>query len=325
MESTVPFVCRSGTVPSYYPCQMKVQASISDRYWWYTRFQDVVARDECGTTFTPGNSVGMHMVYLKAKRDFFNDGDGYILLEFPRIRTSYSRIWNNYKIPDIVQVRTHDRDRPVRKCCSSGDPHLTSFDNTYFHVYSPGEFIFYKHKYLPYEIQTRLTRCGSVACNCGIAVRAGDDIIIIDKCQSVSILTVYYRWGRQYYYYRRYSILNIEVKAIGQMTPGFKLIRMYSGTMYKIHLPTGAYVEVYTYQYSSYINICFSPAADDYGWIGGGLCGSYDNDDGNDFLHGPFGASTNIYSNTRPTYYSYWGSIPTAFSDSWRWVHRLYL
>ena len=29
----------------------------------------------------------------------------------------------------------------------------------------------------------RLEICGGVSCNCGVAVRVGDDVVVIDKCR----------------------------------------------------------------------------------------------------------------------------------------------
>ena len=35
-----------------------------------------------------------------------------------------------------------------------------------------------------FQVNTRLERCGqTVSCNCAVAVKAGDDVIVVDRCQ----------------------------------------------------------------------------------------------------------------------------------------------
>nr|XP_006811635.1 PREDICTED: von Willebrand factor D and EGF domain-containing protein-like [Saccoglossus kowalevskii] len=176
----------------------------------------------------------------------------------------------------------------------------------------PGEYIFYKHETQPYEVQTRLAPCGSVACNCGVAVRVDDDVIVVDRCKVKKELIVYYWRGQQYSYYRDISTLTIEIFVNGEMTPGFRLIRENSGNTYKIHLPTGASIEIQ----GTYIGfgVYFAPAPDDYGIISGGFCGSCDSDKSNDLLKGPFGSSTTSYAT--PTN-SFWDGLHE-LSESWR-------
>ncbi|XP_077990883.1 von Willebrand factor D and EGF domain-containing protein-like [Glandiceps talaboti] len=302
LNPTVPFLCAG--------CQVQIPLTVTDRTGRYGKYVDVVVGGECGVTMTTDKPYGPFTVSVKARRDFFNDGDGTVYLDFLPIESSgKTKLWNGYKIPVVIPIKTYDRDRNSRKCSGTGDPHYTTFDGMYFHVYLPGEYIFYRHMFLPYEVQTRLTACGRVACNCGVAARAEDDVIIVDRCRRVTEQVVYYINGRRYSYPRSYGKLVIKVIVNGEMTPGFRIVKEDSGRAYKIYFPTGAYVEI---QGTYYLNVYFSSGSDDYGWENIGLCGSFDSDSSNDLLHGPVGAPSKKHSPARRS------SVPHDFATTWR-------
>ncbi|XP_070556411.1 von Willebrand factor D and EGF domain-containing protein-like [Ptychodera flava] len=252
---TVPLLCTPN-------CEVKIPVTVTQRSGQFGSYVDVVVQQECGTTMTSDKPNGPFAVQVKAKRDFFSDGDGEVYLDFLPIRTQEAALWNDYNIKKTV------------------------------------------------VIQTRLTPCGSVACNCGVAARAGDDIIIVDRCRTTHAWVVNYDWqGQQYSYWREYRPLVIKIIVNGALTPGFRLVRENSGRIYKIYFPTGAYLEI---QGTDFLNLYLSSGSDDFGWENLGLCGSYDNNYSNDLLHGPVGASPKVYSPTRR-----WGTVHD-FSNSWR-------
>ncbi|XP_077865016.1 von Willebrand factor D and EGF domain-containing protein-like [Saccoglossus kowalevskii] len=306
LELTIPFMCDSFNNNNA-PCQVEIPITVSKRTD-FGSYVDAVIQDQCAAILTTDNADGPVTVRVKATRDFFSDGDGEVYLSFLPIETTNSKLWNGYAITDTITIRTYDRDRSSRKCCGNGDPHYSTFDGKHFDVYKPGEYVYYRHEFLPYEIQTRLTQCGSVACTCGLVVRANDDVIIVDRCKvQEEEVVVYYRNGERYSYYRTYSKLTIKIIQNGDMTPGFRLVRTNSGYNYQVHFPNGAFVEA---SGGYYLDICLSPASDDYGWLNGGLCGSYDGNYANDFLKGPFNSANREYLPAR--------SNAHEFSDTWR-------
>ncbi|XP_077864331.1 von Willebrand factor D and EGF domain-containing protein-like [Saccoglossus kowalevskii] len=241
LESTVPLLC----VDDVTDCELVIPVMATNRVGtYYGEYPEIVIKEDCGIRINPSNTVdgASFSLTVKARRDFFKDGNGTIVV--------------------------HDRDSIRRKCSSGGDPHYYTCDGIFYNVYMPGEYIFYKHETMPYEIQTRLSACGSVACNCGVAVRVEDDIIIVDRCNIEEELVSYFWAGRKYEYYRSTSKLLIEVLVTGDLTEGFRLISKNSGHTHVILLPTGAYIEILG---SYFLDIFYSPATEDYGFENAGL------------------------------------------------------
>ncbi|XP_061196777.1 uncharacterized protein LOC133205052 [Saccostrea echinata] len=109
-------------------------------------------------------------------------------------------IWENISIPEI-KVFVFDSDSLVARmlCTSYNDPHLTTFDGKQWDNQRPGEFIMYKHKYLPYSVNVLFSSCvaGYATCNCGVAIRSNFSLYVVRTCAQVSfreteLLTVPY-------------------------------------------------------------------------------------------------------------------------------------
>ncbi|XP_056011980.1 von Willebrand factor D and EGF domain-containing protein-like isoform X2 [Ostrea edulis] len=109
-------------------------------------------------------------------------------------------IWKNISIPEIkVSVVDSDVSVAGMLCTSYNDPHMTTFDGEQWDNHLPGEFVLYKHKYLPYSVNVLFSSCvaGSATCNCGVSVRSNYSLYVVRTCAQVSftqteLLTVPY-------------------------------------------------------------------------------------------------------------------------------------
>merc|ERR1712030_46648 len=90
--------------------------------------------------------------------------------------------WYEPTSPSTVQVTTGSVS--AGQCTSSGDPHLRTFDNTFFNHYYVGDYTLVKSTARRFEVHVRTHRCARVSCNCGVAVREGDDVLVIDMCRN---------------------------------------------------------------------------------------------------------------------------------------------
>lgn len=62
---------------------------------------------------------------------------------------------------------------------------------------------------------------GRASCNCAVAVRAGDDVIIIDKCGPEATTDQFYP-------------MTVKMFLRGSLTPGLRILSQYEGREYKV-------------------------------------------------------------------------------------------
>ncbi|RUS80662.1 hypothetical protein EGW08_011566, partial [Elysia chlorotica] len=179
-----------------------------------------------------------------------------------------------------VQLTIVDKDNGAL-CSSVTDPHITTFDGRLFHNFLEGEFILYKHQTLPYEVRSFYRRCADItdvndpeaSCNCAVAIRAGDDVVIFDKCgpTGTNVQTFY--------------PMTAHMFRKGILTPGFRVISKYEGRQYKVIFPSGLIVFVASTPFDDLqiLNIWIKPSPTDLGHTEG-LCGPYDLDPSNDLM-----------------------------------------
>ncbi|XP_060606305.1 uncharacterized protein LOC132758628 [Ruditapes philippinarum] len=126
------------------------------------------------------SETGQYGVYGHFKVHLFHGEQSYM-----------NKIWHKrYKLPIINVEVFPEEDRSWRKtiCGARNDPHMQTFDNTkYEHHEEEGEYILYRHKtFKNVEIQHKIASCvgrsSHAKCNCGLAVRAGSDIYVINVC-----------------------------------------------------------------------------------------------------------------------------------------------
>lgn len=95
----------------------------------------------------------------------------------------------------------------------------------YFNNFFEGEFVLYRHKTLPYAVHTFYRRCnGRASCNCAVAVKAGDDVLLVDKCGPAESST-----GGFY-------PITVKLFRNGILTPGFQILSYYEGRKIKVGL-----------------------------------------------------------------------------------------
>ncbi|CAH1238490.1 FBN1 [Branchiostoma lanceolatum] len=275
LTSTVPFVCEGGA-------QRAGQCYVDVPLTFDRNHDDVSVAEGCHVRFDAGDwSDTEHRVkgeaVLVAVRDGQQDGDKYMGVSFGQI--SHAPV--AYNVPHIlhgytpqvnVQVRTVDSLEAT--CTYAGDPHGVSFDELtgawrkQIHVIIPGEFIMYRSTRpgRNFEVHSRLKTCGrgrfrnKVSCNCGVAVREDNDVVIVDYCSRNSPIVAY------------------KTALGGPLSPGVVVTQDSNGKYIKISMPSGAYVEVVG---SGFVTLRVHAPGIDKGYTEG-LCGFFDGNPNND-------------------------------------------
>ncbi|XP_053387517.1 von Willebrand factor D and EGF domain-containing protein-like isoform X3 [Mercenaria mercenaria] len=174
------------------------------------------------------------------------------------------RIWKNYTLPDI-QVIVVDPllEYKDKICYSRMDPHHRTSDEHYYSMHLEGTFMLYKHTATGIEVQIVTTLCRTnVTCICAVAIRAGKDVFMINVCGLVYFLG-FTHCGEG-------GILQI--------------IRVHDH-LYHVYTPIGTKIVLRLWMWLyMYINVHITMAPKDLGKVVG-LCGYFDNNKTNDFMH----------------------------------------
>ena len=99
---------------------------------------------------------------------------------------------------------------------------------SFYNNYLEGEFVLYKHCTLSYAVHVFYRQCptadgvGRASCNCAVAVKVDDDVIIIDKC------------GPKVTTERTFYPITINVFNNGPLTPGLQILSQYEGREYQV-------------------------------------------------------------------------------------------
>ena len=102
--------------------------------------------------------------------------------------------------------------------CLSSVHYFSYFDN-----YIEGELVMFRHKTLPYAVHTFQRQCNLRAtCHCTIAIRSGDDVIVIDSC------------GPGKTPVSRTPQIEVRLYLNGDLTPGTKIEQYNGGTTYRV-------------------------------------------------------------------------------------------
>ncbi|XP_013411362.1 von Willebrand factor D and EGF domain-containing protein isoform X1 [Lingula anatina] len=207
--------------------------------------------------------------------------------------------WSNYYLPDFpVLVYNVAVQLAGKMCYSHNDPHMRTFDGERYENQNAGEFVVYKHRTLPVQVNARFEPCQGIAgatCNCAVAVKSGTDIFIADACNDLRLL----KQGLNTPY---------SVGVVGCDLEGMKIEMTNGGKKFKITLPTGGQV-VITYQSccgGKFLSLDIHPGELDIDNTRG-LCGVLNSNVNDDFLHSDL---TTVTPHTT--------SHPNAFSLSWK-------
>merc|ERR1712072_366043 len=70
----------------------------------------------------------------------------------------------------------------LTRCTSNGDPHFATFDGKRYDDYRIGDWSLVKNNRRDFSVHSRTHKCWRVACNCGIVVKEGQDVISVNYC-----------------------------------------------------------------------------------------------------------------------------------------------
>ncbi|CAG5130986.1 unnamed protein product, partial [Candidula unifasciata] len=232
----------------------------------------------CGVAITSGNWNSNITIPIKATIEGIKDGDRHRKLKIAvRIIGQVIPTTTVETCGDIDLVVIDRGDGAT--CSSVNDPHMKTFDDTHYNNFLTGEFVLYKHKILPYEVRALYEPCNpkqpkGATCNCGAAVRSGDDVITFDTCNTRQnkIITT----GK--------SVITVDMYKNGELTPGTRVLTHCTCSQkYEVILPTGATV-VITGSVKPFLNINIQASSTDFESTEG-LCGLFNNK-GSDDLNG---------------------------------------
>ncbi|XP_064631285.1 uncharacterized protein LOC135489721 [Lineus longissimus] len=244
----------------------------------------------CGVKITDSNWNETLTAIIKAKLDGKADNNQIRNIEL-KVHCYYNEttITTSSKTPTTVQVTVIDNDK-LATCQSINDPHMRTFDGRSYDNMYEGEFVLYRHRTLPYQVNTFYRKCGRIpSCNCAVAIKSGDDVIAIDRCGP--------KKGKGT------RPITVDLYKNGDLTPGTRIVRLNGGNKYQVTLPPGNVITVQTN--GGFLNVWMTASAQDFNQTEG-LCGSYDGNIAND-LSTPLGDIIPLS-----------GRYANAFSTSWR-------
>ncbi|XP_060592666.1 von Willebrand factor D and EGF domain-containing protein-like [Ruditapes philippinarum] len=196
-----------------------------------------------------------------------------LLLQFPD--NMGHAIWRNYNFPLITVIVSDNGEYKNKICYSHIDPHMRSADGVNYEQQRknaqlyPDVFMLYHNTIYGIEVQEQTKTCNNqhATCACGVAIRAGKDVFMINRCGSINYL----------------GFTKCEDGGILQV------IRINDYT-YTVFTPIGTKITIRLFQneyegrYEGTMNIDITMAPKDLYNIEG-LCGQFDNNPANDFRH----------------------------------------
>lgn len=181
--------------------------------------------------------------------------------------------WSGIELQDVfVHIEDSSSIWQGKRCAAVNDPHMVTFDGRWYENQNKGIFILYwgKRKNFPMEVQIETTACNRRPgnpkfrpfCVCAVAVRAGADVFVIDRCPNKNT---------------RISYLSCKENLLDA--------RKETEMEYKIYFPSGTYVHALLQDYTGVktINVHVYPSKSDNDRTGG-LCGTLNENTADDFM-----------------------------------------
>jgi len=275
VTSTVPIICQDGSET----CNVNIELG-------QTNTDNFI--DFCTLRFKPGPRGQTKEIEVVAKRDFVDDGDQNMFLKV-FIPSHINPVdWDCHK--NLTSVKIITKDVKTSRCTSTGDPHIRTFDGLFYNHFSVGDYVLVNSKARKFEIHVRTWRCHTVSCNCGIAVREGDDVVVVDMCRD--------------------NIPRARFASTVEPQKGTTITRNNNGKSFVLNFPSGAFVRFDSQRWFGrwyFANFQIQLPSDDYQSTEG-LCGTFDGNRNNDMKR----RDGQVVNNGRRR------TAPTSFTEDWK-------
>ncbi|XP_023282731.1 von Willebrand factor D and EGF domain-containing protein-like [Seriola lalandi dorsalis] len=266
VHSTVPVPCFSPD--GGHQCGVPLALSVHDPDGLGHEASNV-ALSACQVELRPNacseGSCGRATFFVTAVTDFTRDGNRPSLVgALPALGAP--RLWRSY-VP--VSLKVTVQDVPTSICYSLTDPHVITLDGRRYENHQTGTFVLYRSLVRDFEVHSRQWDCGgrryAVACNCGVAVREGNEVAVFDMCD-----------GQPQETRPQLALKNVGDEEGARV----RVLESHRGKKVTLLFPSGAFVRADVGDWGMSLSVR-APSVD-YGNTRG-LCGTFDRNGNNDF------------------------------------------
>ena len=206
-----------------------------------------ISLDNCMVKWNWDEWYQTRYIKVSAVENFINDVayTGTIITS-PAI--SRSEYYSGFRANNITVATVF---KPSGYCSGTGDPHYTTFDGAYWHVYWSGSYVLYGAPHRDFEVQVAAR--GYPAQHCGFAAKEKNDIVVVHRCDGNNIMR------------RTCGSSTCESNSYPKVTV--------VGSSYRVEFASGAMVRFDMYN-SVYGNMYVTAPGQDYG-LTQGICGNF--------------------------------------------------